>query len=519
MNSATATARTPCDVPTRAERGGLLALGVLSTLLLYWRFRELRHDDAFITFQYARNLATGNGFVFNPEERILGTTSPLHTLLMAAGHLLTGGALPQFAIAVGTLGTVAQAGFSYLLIRERSRPLAALCALLLAAGFGDGLAFLALETNVFAGLVLGVVWAVHARRAVVGGLLLGLAFLCRYDAALLVPVFAFSWWLRWRELPRVSLGVSFAVVAPWLLWATWYFGSFLPQTFFAKQQITPSVAYLSHYLEFFAEAPARVLFGGAGPALMGVASAVAMAAGFLYALSRTRALLPLFAFAALLLFAYARMGPHFLQHWHLYPVLLTAQLAFAMGLAGWAGEVAAAMPARKAVAGILGAVALLLVARTATVQLGRSEQLVAGYWFGGRDARYRQIAAWLSEHVRADSALLALEVGTLGYYSKLRMIDPYGLINDTNSYPRDPTLESLLELVQRYQPDVLVVNTPYQGAVIERLSDFRRVKVFPSDPASTLLVRGQEVLNDADAYPRLRAEAAWRDSAAGVDAP
>ena len=41
-------------------------------------------DDAFITFRYARNLLGGLGFVFNAGERVLGTTTPLYTLLLAA---------------------------------------------------------------------------------------------------------------------------------------------------------------------------------------------------------------------------------------------------------------------------------------------------------------------------------------------------------------------------------------------------------------------------------------------------
>ncbi|HEU5181801.1 MAG TPA: hypothetical protein VFW45_13510 [Candidatus Polarisedimenticolia bacterium] len=45
-------------------------------------------DDAFISFRYARNLANGNGLVFNTGERIEGYTNFLWTLLMAIPHLL-----------------------------------------------------------------------------------------------------------------------------------------------------------------------------------------------------------------------------------------------------------------------------------------------------------------------------------------------------------------------------------------------------------------------------------------------
>ena len=33
-------------------------------------------DDFYITYRYAWNLAAGRGFVFNPGERVFGTTAP-----------------------------------------------------------------------------------------------------------------------------------------------------------------------------------------------------------------------------------------------------------------------------------------------------------------------------------------------------------------------------------------------------------------------------------------------------------
>jgi len=47
-------------------------------------------DDAYITFRYARNLANGVGFVYNAGERVLGTTTPAYTLLLAALSRLGG---------------------------------------------------------------------------------------------------------------------------------------------------------------------------------------------------------------------------------------------------------------------------------------------------------------------------------------------------------------------------------------------------------------------------------------------
>ena len=46
-------------------------------------------DDAYITFRYARNIAAGLGFVYNQGEYILGTTTPLLTLILASTKLLS----------------------------------------------------------------------------------------------------------------------------------------------------------------------------------------------------------------------------------------------------------------------------------------------------------------------------------------------------------------------------------------------------------------------------------------------
>ena len=66
-------------------------------------------DDSYITFRYARNLLTGEGFVYNPGERVLGTTTPLYTLLMAGLAALAGGPgdFPALALGVNALADAA----------------------------------------------------------------------------------------------------------------------------------------------------------------------------------------------------------------------------------------------------------------------------------------------------------------------------------------------------------------------------------------------------------------------------
>ncbi|HEY5573172.1 MAG TPA: hypothetical protein VIK64_09205 [Anaerolineales bacterium] len=50
-------------------------------------------DDAWIHLVFARNIARGSGFSYNPGEMIAGSTAPLWTLLLAGSEFLPGGAI------------------------------------------------------------------------------------------------------------------------------------------------------------------------------------------------------------------------------------------------------------------------------------------------------------------------------------------------------------------------------------------------------------------------------------------
>src|SRR3954453_11205359 len=55
----------------------------LAPLALLAFSRILLIDDAYITYRYAYNLAAGHGLVFNPGERVEGSTSLLWPLVLA----------------------------------------------------------------------------------------------------------------------------------------------------------------------------------------------------------------------------------------------------------------------------------------------------------------------------------------------------------------------------------------------------------------------------------------------------
>lgn len=66
---------------------GIMVLGLL--LFVYEsRLLTVHIDDAYISYQYAKNLAAGNGLVFNVGENVEGITNLLWTTIIAGGIYL-----------------------------------------------------------------------------------------------------------------------------------------------------------------------------------------------------------------------------------------------------------------------------------------------------------------------------------------------------------------------------------------------------------------------------------------------
>src|SRR5512141_1418152 len=121
-------------------------------------------DDSFITFRYARNLLAGQGFVYNPGEAVLGTTTPLYTLLMAGLGALSGGAgapFPELALGLNALADAVTCLLLWNLGRRLGfeRAGAAAAVAWAVAPFSVTFAIGGLETSLYVALLTGVVWA------------------------------------------------------------------------------------------------------------------------------------------------------------------------------------------------------------------------------------------------------------------------------------------------------------------------------------------------------------------------
>ena len=222
--------------------------GLLAAIAAWTCWAGYFIDDAWISFRYSARLAEGAGLTFDDHEKVLGTSAPLWTLLVAAGDVL-GLDGPDAARWIGAAAYVAVVVVSALLADrllegERRGLLAgagAAALLLLPSGFRN-LALSGMESGLAAALGVAAVLALGARRPVLAGVLAGLAVVNKLDALLLLAALLAVATLVERRLPWRTAAAAAAMVVPWLLFATVYYGSPVPQSFRSKFDDSPDVS-------------------------------------------------------------------------------------------------------------------------------------------------------------------------------------------------------------------------------------------------------------------------------------
>jgi hypothetical protein len=414
---------------------------VVASLLPVWAVFHVDHeyldDDALITLTYAKNLARGDGFVFNHPPPVLGTTTPLYAMIVAGlAALLPFIQLTAIAVSFSAacwIGVVwAVFGFRRQLGLDDLQA-ASVGLVVIATGW---VGHLEMEAYLFALLLMVSVGLYSGRRLLASGAAAGLLFLTRGEGALLFAILlmmaAFRDFRDRRQTvpssasaASVPLCVGFAV--PVLLWSAYAqltFGSVLPNTLAAKIAQGSSglwQPFLAQLIGTWAPTWGRQLWL-AGMPLLNLWYALVVF-GLVVAVRSARPLLVPVAWTACYVIGYSALGVAGYP-WYGLPVLFTLSLLFGLGLAAAVGFVSR-LPFRHHAAVIAATVlTAVVIARLATptvrtaIATEPSERKIA----------YRELAHWLDGHAEPRHSIGYHEIGYLGYYTDLRIVDLMGLV-------------------------------------------------------------------------------------------
>jgi hypothetical protein len=458
---------------------GAAALG-LGVAVFVWKTRQIAGavgvgafplDDSWIHMQFARNLAEGRGFAYNPGVPVSGSTAPLWTLLLG-GAFAVFGSHPALAKALGLVLALATAWLAGSLAELwTGRRDLGLLALVLTALTGPMLwgALSGMEVSLAAALVTGALVLRAREQEGAAALALGLGALARPEAVLLLPLFWVSGPLTWRRA-ITWLGPVTACVAPWVAFNMATIGSPLPGTAVAKIE------------------------GGLLGALSGVreplvTSLVTRPGRYTWEwirwLWRVDALLPLLLVPGLAWLG-RRRGPA-----ALIPAcaLLAHPLAMAL-LAPYRGPgfqegrysihllplaiVTAIAPlASLTVVRVRRAAALaLLVGVLAALPAAASRY---GWAVQNIEAMQVHLAHWVAEHTPPAARLGLNDVGAIAYFSRREIVDVMGLVTPAIVPYRREGESGVLRYLEQACPDYLIVFPAWFPALSAMTDRFRPV--------------------------------------------
>ncbi len=431
------------------------------------------YDDAFITFRYAENIAAGHGFVYNVGERVLGTTTPLFTLILSA-VALAGIPIKQAALVIGLAAT----GLTAAIIHKFALSLGfdrwafvpitlyALFPRLFAPDTGG------METALFTLLVTAAFYCQHRRLPVHAVALATLSSVTRPEGFLLLGLLVA--WNIFKDPRRVAayLLIPVLVSGPWLVFAAVYFGSPVPNSILGK---------LALYSQFGTRTPWDSLIF-----LMGWHNPFGLAL-FALALVGGRWLWKQRKFGALeAVWLVGMVGGLTLGSTYLFPWYVTPIYPVYLLFAG-----AAVLPAAVRLTGLrlrAGLMRRALLVVMVVVLVAACHRTVSYHqiYQDCLDTVHHAIGLYLRENARPDDVVAAEDIGYMGYYSGLRIIDRDGLVSP-EAIPYCQT-GNHLGLVLDHRPDWVVLGLDSRrGAFLkdQRFLDcYQLARLFSSESGS-----------------------------------
>lgn len=420
----------------------LVALGL--AIAPCWAYLN---DDAYISFRYAANLLAGDGLTYNPGERVEGYTNFLWVLVTALLLALGGEAnigLLAKSLGAGLAGVCVIATYAAgrRIVSGRAAPAAVAILLAIQPGFAAN-AVSGLETALFTTLlVLAFLLRLgdSPRHDTGFAGVLALAALTRPEGFYLFGLLAALQWVAGIPLRRIAR-VAFvfaAVTGPYLVWKLVYYGALLPNTFHAKPgTVGAGLRYAADFLS-----------GAGWTSPLGL-PLVMVAAGL--ACARAGSRLWLGGFLAAIASAIVLSGGDWMLGWR-FCVPALPFLALAVGVALSRLEVLLAARGAALAASVPIAVAIavgggLLAPRHAIATACRERAE------GQREA-HEFVTRHLVAHAAPGDSIALMDIGMIGFHSRLRVIDITGLTDAHIAAAPGPMLQ------KRYDPGYVLEQEP-----------------------------------------------------------
>lgn len=434
----------------------IAALLILSIVLPYYyvyyaysvnHYNSFPLDDPWIHLQFAKNLAEYGSFSYFKNEVVTaGSTSPIYTIILAAGFLVTKNEM-WLSYVIGIIFFAFSVYYFYKLsgtFFPKENWLAIAAALLLV--FDKWLNFISvtgMETTLYIFLLLACYYYYRKMNAIGFAVTLGLTFWTRPDALAFISAIAADYFFRVylknrspkentdillfekKDLYKIA-GIFGAIMAAYFAMNYIIAGSLLPNTYSAKlAYYSAEFRSRSEFLklevwEYFTESAYLLIFI---PFVFGVFKLASDSFKLKY-----NPLLPAFIFIALLIFMYwyklpyaHRFGRYMMPVFPFYILIsVYGGREFFRWFANYIGD-------SKLVNGLN----VILLAGTIVYFASEYNSTKEIFQDQSRHIYIRQVetAKWLKNNTPEGSTIATHDVGAIAYYSDRKVVDVVGLIN------------------------------------------------------------------------------------------
>lgn len=492
----------------------LLWIGVLLVVLVttsYSLFTDHTWEDYYITYRPSKNLAMGNGLVYQLGERVHTFTSPLNVLVPAAISRVTGNFSDKLTLWIFRFISIALLGGAWVFLARS----------FLRIGIKDwSLVFLAVlfsfecklvafstngqESGFMLFFIASTIYSMTTGKR--RWLWLGLSFAGLmytrpdgfiYGGAVAAGLLLFPPPDKSPGRSRVALlkdlaigGVlALLIYAPWVIFAWAYYGSPVPHTIIAKGMTSGAASHPWHILQNLFHFPFDIILKGSdssasmlGPIyrdLGGWHYSVLIFGQWTGALATLYWIFPLGRWHTRALSFACFLSHFYLTHIAAYPAQWYLPSATILGIAALALIISDLVllrnsfqrrgKAQKAsyvhvvtvgAASIISAVVLVLFFCTAWEM--RNQQRII------EEGHRKQIGLWLKDHAKTPTDTVFLEpLGYIGFFSGLKMYDCPGLSSLEVVQARRKVGDNWILIIRLLHPDWLVLR-PEEEAFINK---------------------------------------------------
>lgn len=396
----------------------------------------IANDDAFITLRYAENISIGKGFVFNENEYVLGTTTPLFAFIVGLlGKIFS----PMEVILVRTLQVtiiLLSLAIYYIGIKTVAiyrGTIFLIVPFLLISDRAFLLSF-GMETPIFIFFITLIFIVYINKLEILCGLFLALLIITRPEG-ILVAAILLGYSLRKKYFPKKGLIVFVVILGIWCLFSIYYFGSIIPNSVQAKV----IQGYRTGHFDFVKQIFTHYFNWYLAPWL------ILSIFGLIFLLFSKAYIIFLLVAWVIICLVFYTIGSAPIYPWYYLPIFyviyLLSAFTFCFLIDNIINYLNKLFPSKiKHIKLAENFITLLIISSISFVSIKTIKSEFSSDWYIKKPypagsiinktiLPYKTFGEWINQNTNSDVKVTCAEIGVLGYYSKRYIVDLAGLIN------------------------------------------------------------------------------------------